>query len=415
MFFAALGVGILLGALLALALFRVALVSLPFEKNPSRFLRLLLAPFWKAREAVRDTKGLALELKGRLGVLLAVLDSIGEGVILLTGELRVDHANQSAVRLLGLKGDAVNKLLKYEVRDFRLIEAIEALIREANHGRRREVHAEGELLAQGRYLGLSASCLAENLWVVLLQDMTEWKRLEAVRSDFIANVAHELKTPITTINGFLETLLDGALEDQDASKRFLGIAKRHTDRMDRLINELFLLSNLELGNVNMTVGNHNLLELIQETLEILLPMAQEKGLRLEVRCASDIRVACDPDKILQVLINVVENAIKYTNEGGVTVEAECEQRQGKVWVSVEDTGIGIPRSDISRITERFYRVDKARSRALGGTGLGLAIVKHLLQLHNGELIIESHVGKGTRAAFCLSQADSRAGGEVHAL
>jgi two-component system phosphate regulon sensor histidine kinase PhoR len=413
--FVALGVGILLGALLGLAMFRVALTSLSLATPPSRFLRLILAPFWKTREALLNTKGLVLELKGRLGVLLAVLDSIEEGVILLTGELRVVHANQSAVRLLGLKGDAVNKHLKYEIRDFRLIEAIEALILDANHGRRREVRTGGELLAQGCYLGLRASCLEEDLWVVLVQDLTEWKRLEAVRSDFIANVAHELKTPITTINGFLETLLDSALEDQSASKRFLGIAKRHTDRMDRLINELFLLSNLELGNVNMAVGNHNLLELIQETLEILLPMVQEKGLRLEVRCASKIWVACDRDKILQVLINVVENAIKYTNEGGVTVGAECQQGQGKVWVSVEDTGIGIPRSDLSRITERFYRVDKARSRALGGTGLGLAIVKHLLQLHNGELIIESDVGKGTRVAFCLSQADSRAGGEGHAL
>jgi two-component system phosphate regulon sensor histidine kinase PhoR len=346
---------------------------------------------------------------------LAVLDSIEEGVILLTGELRVVHANQGAVRLLGLKGDAVNKHLKHEIRDFRLVEAIEALVLEANQSRRREVRTGGKLLAQGRYLGLRASYIEEDFWVVLVQDLTEWKRLEAVRSDFIANVAHELKTPITTINGFLETLLDSALEDQSASKRFLGIAKRHTERMDRLINELFLLSNLELGNVNMTIGDHNLLELIQETVEILFPMVQEKGLRLEVRCASDIRVACDRDKILQVLINVVENAIKYTNEGGVTVGAECQQGQGKVWVSVEDTGIGIPRSDLSRITERFYRVDKARSRALGGTGLGLAIVKHLLQLHNGELIIESHVGKGTRVAFCLSQADSRAGGEGYAL
>ena len=280
MFFAALGVGIFLGALLGLAMFRLALVSLPVTTPPSRFLRLILAPFWKTREVLRNTQGLALELKGRLGVLLAVLDSIEEGVILLTGELRVVHANQSAVRLLGLKGDAVNKRLKHEIRDFRLVEAIEALVLEANQSRRREVRTGGKLLAQGRYLGLRASYIEEDLWVVLVQDLTEWKRLEAVRSDFIANVAHELKTPITTINGFLETLLDSALEDQSASKRFLGIAKRHTERMDRLINELFLLSNLELGNVNMTIGDHNLLELIQETVEILLPMVQEKGLRL---------------------------------------------------------------------------------------------------------------------------------------
>lgn len=415
MLFVSLGVGILLGSVLGLMLFRLALSSLSFGTPSSRFLRMLFVPFWKAREALQNTKDLSLKLKERLEVLLKVLDSIEEGTLLLTDELKVVHANQRAVLLLGLKGDASNKHLKYEVRDFRIIDAIETLIRKTDSGMQGEVHNGGEYFVQGRYLGFRASCLDGGLWVVLVQDLTEWKRLEAVRSDFIVNVAHELKTPITTINGFLETLLDGALEDQDASKRFLGIAKRHTDRMDRLINELFLLSNLELGNVHMILGDHNLMELVQETLEILLPMAKEKGLRLEVVCHSDIWVHCDRDKILQVLINVIENAIKYTNEGGVTVRAEILQGQRKVQVVVEDTGIGIPRSDLSRITERFYRVDKARSRALGGTGLGLAIVKHLLQLHNGELIIESDVGKGTRITFCLSQAESRAGGQRHAL
>lgn len=398
-------VGPLVGFILGLIIIRIALHS---NRAPlMKILDSVLAPIRQKDAAHQEVKLQAKDLKKRLDSILMALDHVGEGIALIQEDLSVLWANKGALSLLGLQNDAFGKPLRYELRDFRVTETIESLLKEGNSGKTSPRPFLTEISFQGRHLGLRASLLPNGLWALCIQDLTERKKLESIRSDFIANVAHELKTPITTINGFLETLLDGALEDPVATQRFLGIAKRHSERMDRLINELFFLSNLELGNVHMRIETYSILELIRETMEILQPLLLEKGLHLDLRCEPGILVACDRDKVLQILINVVENAIKYTNRGKITIEAKPKPQEGKVWVSVEDTGIGIPRSDLSRITERFYRVDKARSRALGGTGLGLAIVKHLLQLHNGELIIESDVGKGTRVVFCLPQADTR--------
>jgi two-component system phosphate regulon sensor histidine kinase PhoR len=387
----------------------LTLISMALHSDKAAFQKAfgsILVPFRERDMALKEAKVQIRDLKGRLDSVLMALDYTGEGIVLIEEGLMVAWANKGALSLLGLQNHVVGKSLVYEIRDSRVIEAIESLLRGGNSGKKSKPAHTLEVSVQGRQLGLHASSLSSGLWVLYILDLTERKKLESIRSDFIANVAHELKTPITTINGFLETLLDGSLDDPITTKRFLMIAKRHTDRMDRLINELFLLSNIELGNVHMRIETYPILELVRETIEILQPLLLEKGLELDIRCEAGILVACDRDKVLQILINVVENAIKYTNKGKVTIEAEPQAKEGKVWVSVEDTGIGIPRSDLSRITERFYRVDKARSRALGGTGLGLAIVKHLLQLHNGELIIESDVGKGTRVVFSLPQADT---------
>jgi two-component system phosphate regulon sensor histidine kinase PhoR len=241
--------------------------------------------------------------------------------------------------------------------------------------------------------------------VMVLHDVTALRRLERVRTEFVANVSHELRTPLTAIQGYLETLLGGALEERANARRFLEIAFRHTERLGRLLNDLTDLSNIELGRVSLRLGPVRFGEVLGSVLDIVRPKADggRVGLIADVQ-PSDLSVHADHDRLAQILINLADNAVKYTPENGwVTVRARLLDT-GRVEVRVRDTGVGIPRADLPRITERFYRVDKARSRELGGTGLGLAIVRHLVAAHGGELTIESEEGEGTTVRFTLAAA-----------
>jgi two-component system phosphate regulon sensor histidine kinase PhoR len=241
--------------------------------------------------------------------------------------------------------------------------------------------------------------------VIVLHDVTELRRLEQVRTEFIANVSHELRTPLTAIQGYLETLLGGAFEDRAHARRFLEVVARHTERLGRLLNDLTDLSNIELGKVSLRIEPTVLGEVVDSVIGIIRPRAHSGGVTLEAALAPDVPpVKADRDRLAQILINLVDNAVKYTPAGGqVTVTAEVTPGD-MVEIAVRDTGVGIPAADLPRITERFYRVDKARSRELGGTGLGLAIVKHLVIAHAGELRITSEVDKGTVVRFTLPAA-----------
>jgi two-component system phosphate regulon sensor histidine kinase PhoR len=241
--------------------------------------------------------------------------------------------------------------------------------------------------------------------VLVIYDVTTLRRLEQVRTEFVANVSHELRTPLTAIQGYLETLLGGALEEREHARRFLEIAFRHTERLGRLLNDLTDLSNIELNKVKLALEPVALDEVIDSVLAIMQPKADARHVSLTTEVARDLPpIHADHDRLAQVLINLIDNALKYTPEGGrVTARATAAVGQGVV-VDVADTGIGIPPADLPRITERFYRVDKARSRELGGTGLGLAIVKHLVIAHGGELHIDSRLGQGTTVRFTIPTA-----------
>jgi two-component system phosphate regulon sensor histidine kinase PhoR len=243
--------------------------------------------------------------------------------------------------------------------------------------------------------------------VMVLHDVTELRRLEQVRTEFVANVSHELRTPLTAIQGYLETLLTGALEERENARRFLEIVFRHTERLGRLLNDLTDLSNIELGRVSLKLAPTRLDEAVDAVLAIMAAKAQSGKVALKSQLPGDLpAVLADRDRLVQILINLVDNAVKYTPEGGrVTVRVQ-EPAEGHIEIDVVDTGIGIPPADLPRITERFYRVDKARSRELGGTGLGLAIVKHLVFAHNGLLRIESEPGRGTTVRVWLGCADA---------
>ena len=231
-------------------------------------------------------------------------------------------------------------------------------------------------------------------------DIAELQKLAKVRKEFLGNVSHELRTPIFAIQGFIETLLDGALEDKKVNRKFLKKAKRHTRSLNNLLNDLIEISLIESGEMVMSFRYFNLIEFFHTVVEEYKPAAEEKNLSLIFKPLSDeLEVYGDKNRLLQVMTNLLQNAIKYTEEG--QIEISVEDLPENVKVSVSDTGIGIPEKDLSRIFERFYRVDKQRSREVGGTGLGLAIVKHIIEAHGSTVHVTSTPDEGTTFSFNL--------------
>ncbi|RAK21270.1 two-component system phosphate regulon sensor histidine kinase PhoR [Anoxybacillus vitaminiphilus] len=230
--------------------------------------------------------------------------------------------------------------------------------------------------------------------VLVFHDITELKKLEQMRKDFVANVSHELKTPITSIKGFTETLLDGAMKDEATLEYFLSIILKESERLQTLIQDLLDLSKIEQQGFKLNIETVNLTQILEEIIIMLQGKAEDKEIKLELLADQDIYIQGDVNRLKQVFINLINNAIAYTPKGGL-VQAVIENKKDKALVHIKDTGIGIEEAEIPRIFERFYRVDKARSRNSGGTGLGLAIVKHLVEAHHGYITVKSKVGKGT--------------------
>jgi two-component system, OmpR family, phosphate regulon sensor histidine kinase PhoR len=244
--------------------------------------------------------------------------------------------------------------------------------------------------------------------VLTFHDITRLKRLEEMRKDFVANVSHEIKTPITAIKGFTETLIDGAIDDPGNAYKFLETIKNNSERLNSLVTDLLTLSGIELGDITIQKDVINPEEVIDTVFTVLAEKAQSKGLYLKKEISPEIsELQADRDKLIQILLNLVDNGIKFTERGGVTINVKSAgeneplfsstnlQLKGSVVISVEDTGVGIPKKHLQRLGERFYRVDRARSRELGGTGLGLAIIKHLVKAHGWEMEIESTESQGT--------------------
>jgi signal transduction histidine kinase len=240
----------------------------------------------------------------------------------------------------------------------------------------------------------------------VFNEMTQ--RLQAARQmqiDMVANVSHELRTPLTSIKGLVETLRAGAVDDPEVRDDFLETVEHETDRLIRLINDLLLLSRVDSDALSMKQEPVDLPHLVQVTVGQLVPQAENRQVRLEVEASRDIPyVRVDRDRIEQVLVNLLDNAIKYSRPGGKIIINLAEVERSQVKVSVQDEGIGISAGELARIGERFYRADKARSRAEGGSGLGLAIARSLVEAHGGQLWLESEEGQGTVVNFTLPQA-----------
>ena len=231
--------------------------------------------------------------------------------------------------------------------------------------------------------------------IIVLHDITEFRRLEKIKRDFVVNVSHELRTPLTAIKGYVETMKD---EVCGQASKYLEVIQRHTDRLINIVNDLLSLSELEEKGLDQ-IEEVDLEDIVNGVLKMFRPRAKEKGLRLEVLCDGKAVVRGDRFKLEQVFVNLIDNAIKYTEEGKIVISLSRLDRE--VVVKVKDTGVGIPREHLDRIFERFYVVDKARSRRIGGTGLGLSIVKHIVLLHGGEIKVDSSIGKGTEFTITL--------------
>jgi two-component system phosphate regulon sensor histidine kinase PhoR len=230
--------------------------------------------------------------------------------------------------------------------------------------------------------------------MLVLHDLTELRRLEEVRRQFVANASHELRTPLTAIKMMTETLLGGAKETPEARDRFLTVIERETDRLVALVDDLLDLSRIESGSTLMNLEPVRVKTLVEAVREEMAPKAGERGQSLHVEADAALEAMAEPQAFRQVLLNLVDNAIKYTPAGGeVTIRAWKEG--GRAVIAVQDTGIGIPHTETQRIFERFYRVDKARSRQMGGTGLGLAIVKHLVEALHGTITVDSVLNRGS--------------------
>ena len=233
-------------------------------------------------------------------------------------------------------------------------------------------------------------------------DIEYLERLQRMRSQFLANVSHELRTPIFSIQGYLETLLNGAMDDPKVNRHFLQKADQHTVNLSNLLNDLIDISMIESGEMRMSYRYFDINLFIKNILSEFSLMAEEKNLTLLFNPAKEaLQVFGDKEKLRQVFVNLFQNAIKYTDEG--TVEILLEEEKKFVNIAIRDTGIGIPDEDLNRVFERFYRVDKARSRAVGGTGLGLAIVKHIIEAHNSKIIVQSKLGEGSIFSFKLKK------------
>ena len=333
----------------------------------------------------------------------ALLGGMEEGVLILDVNGRIKKMNGAMGTILAHAFPSdVGKHYLEVFRDPELNDLIQATLADKK-GYRRSLSPLGQ---PGKTFQIQSSSVqypengGEGV-IVVFHDVTDLKRLERVRQDFVANVSHELRTPLTAIKGYVEALRDGVLQDPTQAEKFLGVIQRHSERMDKIVSDLLLLSEMESADRVLQKETVHLPEIIRTAVETLRPLAEGKKQNLRVEPMEGLpSLRADSQKIHQVLINLLHNAISYTpEEGSITMEA-MPVPDG-VEVSVADNGIGIRPEDLSRIFERFYRVDKGRSRELGGTGLGLSIVKHIVEAHGGKVGVESKPGRGSRFTFFL--------------
>ncbi|HEV8218452.1 MAG TPA: ATP-binding protein, partial [Gemmatimonadaceae bacterium] len=326
----------------------------------------------------------ALETEDAL--LNAVIDSLDEGIAAINGRAEVVRLNGSARRLLGVEAKvpfSIDMLPR------------ERLIRDSVRAAMGGAPTDPAELSLGeRTLLITARPIPDGGAVLAIMDLTTRRRLETIRRDFVANVSHELKTPLTVIGGFAETLRDHDLPDTERT-RFLETIESNTRRMQRIVDDLLDLSRYESGAWVPNVSSNDLAGVVTDSFTAVSRTAEQKGLTLSFQAPPEARrVDADPTALRQIIANLIENAVRHTSRGGVTVSAEAPANGGTT-IRVSDTGTGIPIEHLGRIFERFYRVDSGRARGEGGTGLGLAIVRHLVEAHGGSVRAESIVGQGT--------------------
>ena len=372
-----------------------------------------------------DDSGYSSEspLEREVGQLRAILSNMREGVIALDLDERILEMNTGAFELLGpaasrlTSGTVVGVPIEEVIRSAALQRFVRRALQELSPIEETIVidlevvqATEKERLLQAYASPLSDVRGARMGVLVVLDDVTRLHQLENVRRDFVANVSHELKTPITSIKGFVETLMDGAVENPEDARRFLSIISRQADRLNAIFEDLLSLSRIEQENERGGIGleERSVGDVIDEALQSCLFHAQEKQIELEKEYPEDLKALINPNLLEQAIVNLVDNAIKFS-ESGQRVKVRAQVLDKSLEIQVIDSGKGIDRIHLPRIFERFYRVDKARTRREGGTGLGLAIVKHIAQAHGGFATVKSELGSGSVFSIHIPQLPSRQG------
>lgn len=336
--------------------------------------------------------------------LQGVMENMMSGIMMIDREERIMLLNPSAEYILGFSSqELLGKKYNEAKQQYEFTKLIQECIETQDPIRDEMVF----YYPAERILDIHLSPIAheDEEWsgvLIVIHDITAVRRLERMRSEFVANVSHELKTPIAAVKGFAETLLAGALNDKETAVSFLQIIFDESERLNRLIGDILELSKIESKRIPMNFSPIYLPEFLERSLSVLRKEAEKKHIELSMLVDDDIYIEADEDRLRQIIINLLSNGIAYTHDGGkvkVRVEPLDKNADGdyeRLRLIVSDTGMGIPKKDLPRIFERFYRVDKARSRSSGGTGLGLSIVKHLVELHKGTIRVDSEVGVGTR-------------------
>jgi two-component system, OmpR family, phosphate regulon sensor histidine kinase PhoR len=366
-----------------------------------RFLRQQEQVHAEIEEARRRQQQTTSDAQAQQQVLF---NSMLEGLLLLDSKRRIYLANRAFKNLFGLKTELRGKTIMEALRLHELAELVT------------RVETEGQVFdhelklpeMSGRWLRVNAAIITNSAGeregtILVFHDVTRLKQLERTREDFVANVSHELRTPLSLIKGYVETLLDGARNDPAIAERFLKIIERNTQRLDLLIQDLLIISALESGRMKLELQPVALYPLVEKIFADLQSRAESKGVKLVIDLP-ELTAQADPHRLEQVLANLVDNAIKYGRpQGTVSVNGRATD-EGELEISVQDDGPGIPIEALDRVFERFYRVDKARSRDQGGTGLGLSIVKHIIHNHGGRVWAKSEPGKGATFFFTLPKS-----------
>jgi two-component system phosphate regulon sensor histidine kinase PhoR len=333
----------------------------------------------------------------------ALFDRMVEGLIVVDAGGRIRLANRSAAALFGFGAPAAGKTILEATRHHEVAALVARLDRELEV---LDYELRIDSMDAPRFLQVNALAMrdgggASDGAILVFHDLTRLRQLEGVRQEFVANVSHELRTPLSLIKSATETLLDGGSGDSAALARFLCIIDKHANRLALLIDDLLLLSTLDSGGLRLNRQPLQFRATVQDAIDDLQPRALARNVTLENAVPSVIVALADNDRMRQVMSNLLDNAIKYGRAGGRTSVGGRMLANGRIEITVVDDGPGIPREAQERIFERFYRVDKARSREQGGTGLGLAIVKHVIQAHGGEVRVESELGAGSAFIFTL--------------
>ncbi len=330
--------------------------------------------------------------------------SMVEGVLAVDSNLRITFANESFARAVGAPNPIPAKLPLVDlVRDPEMREILARVLEGGEFIRRRvQLPAAADRVFEVQAAPLTSGSVRGAL--AILHDITDLERLERIRKDFVANVSHELRTPLTAIRGYAETLLEGALEDQENNRRFLEIIKAHSIRLNNIASDLLTLSELESGKGRPAPEPISVRGALESALRTVEGEANLREVRLVWGRMDDAQILGDRVQIEQAFVNLLDNAVKFNRPSGEVLVEVTRPSEGKISISIADTGIGIPHDDLPRIFERFYRVDKARSREVGGTGLGLSIVKHIIERLNGTVTVESQLGKGSTFTLLLPVA-----------